>query len=106
MNEFENIIFLVVVGSASLIITLFLLLARKKIAVENKNEPDMSDVRIFNTKIKLVPFLYLMMILIMFVIGIFSGFVIGSISGFIFASIPFVAYLVFDYKKDISVRKK
>ena len=105
MIEFETILFLMAIGVASLIITLFLLFTSKKIDSKKKKEQDMSVVKVFNSQIKLVPFLYLTIILIMFVIGIFSDFLFNSIIGFIIASIPFVAYWIFDYKKDGNVRE-
>ena len=105
MIEFENLLLLLVIGVASLIITVFLFFSRNKVDVEKKNEPDISDVKIFKTQMKLVPFIYLMIILIMFVIGVFSNFLFSSVVGFVFALIPFIAYWVFDYKNYGFMRK-
>jgi len=106
MIEFEAILFLLIVGFASLIITLVLYLTGKRIDTKKKIEELKFEVKIFNSEIKLIPFLYLMIILIMFFVGIFSDFVLNSIIGLIFASIPFIAYWIFDYKKDELTRKR
>ena len=106
MIEFETILLLLVIGVASLIATVFLFFTGKKVGIEKEKEDDIANVKIFNTQIKLVPFLYLIIILIMFAIGIFSDFVLNSIIGLIFASIPLIAYWIFDYKKEGFVRKK
>lgn len=100
MIEFETILILMAIGIISLIITLFLLFTGKKIEPKKEIEQEIFIVKIFNYKIKLVPFLYLKMVLIMFLIGIFSDFLIDSIIGLTFALIPFVAYLIFNTKKD------
>jgi cbb3-type cytochrome oxidase subunit 3 len=105
MIEFENILFLLAIGIVSLIVTIYLFLTSKKVDAEKENESDISDVKIFNTQIKLVPFLYLAIVLTMFVIGIFSDFLNYSVFGLIIALIPFLAYWVFDYKKDEDVRR-
>ncbi|EMR73999.1 hypothetical protein MBGDN05_00372 [Thermoplasmatales archaeon SCGC AB-539-N05] len=105
MIEYESILILLAIGTVSLIVTIFLFLTSKKEESRKKNEPDTSDVKIFNTQIKLVPFLYLAIVLIMFVIGIFTDFLNYSIFGLIIALIPFLAYWVFDYKKDEDVRR-
>jgi len=104
MIEFETILLLLVIGVSSLIATVFLFFTGKKVDVEKKEE-DIANVKIFNTQIKLVPFLYLIIILIMFIIGIFSDFVFNSIIGLIFASIPLIAYWIFDYRKEGVMRK-
>jgi len=105
MIEYENILILLAIGIVSLIVTIYLFLTSKKVETEKKNESDISDVKIFNTQIKLVPFLYLAIVLTMFVLGIFSDFLNYSIFGLIIALIPFIAYWVFDYKKDENVRR-
>ena len=98
MIEFETILILMAIGIISLIITLFLLFTGKKTEPKKEIEQEIFIVKIFNYKIKLVPFLYLKMVLIMFLIGIFSDFLIDSIIGLTFALIPFVAYLIFNTK--------
>ena len=105
MIEFETILLLMAIGVASFIITLFLIFTGKKINTKKEIEQEIPDVKIFNFQIKLVPFLYLMMVLVMFMIGVFSDFLTNSIIGLIFALIPFIAYWVFNYKRDWLVRK-
>lgn len=106
MIEYENILILLAIGTVSLIVTIFLFLTSKKEESQKKNEPGISDVKVFNTQIKLVPFLYLAIVLTMFVLGIFTDFLNYSVFGLIIALIPFLAYLIFDYKKDKDVRRK
>jgi len=106
MIGFEAILFLLIIGFASLIITVILLLTGKKIDTQNETEQQIFDVKIFNSQLKLVPFLYLIIVLILFLIGIFSDFIINSMIGLIFAIIPFIFYWIFDYKKYKLVRKK
>jgi len=105
MIEYGNILLLLAIGIVSLIVTIYLFLTSKKIDTKKKNESDISDVKIFNTQIKLVPFLYLVIVLTMFVLGIFSDFLNYSVFGLIIALIPFLAYWIFDYKKDEDVRR-
>ena len=105
MIEYENILILLAIGTVSLIVTIFLFLTSKKEESQKKNEPDISDVKVFNTHIKLVPFLYLAIVLTMFVLGIFTDFLNYSVFGLIIALIPFIAYWIFDYKKDEDVRR-
>ncbi len=106
MIEYENILILLAIGTVSLIVTIFLFLTSKKVDAEKKSESDISDVKVFNTQIKLVPFLYLAIVLTMFVLGVFTDFLNYSVFGLIIALIPFLAYLIFDYKKDKDVRRK
>ncbi len=106
MIEYENILIILAIGTVSLIVTTFLFLTSKKEESQKKNEPDISDVKVFNTQMKLIPFLYLAIVLIMFVLGVFTDFLNYSVFGLIIALIPFLAYLIFDYKKDESVRGK
>jgi len=106
MIEYENILIILTIGTVSLIVTIFLFLTSKKEESQKKNEPDMSDVKVFNTQMKLVPFLYLLIVLIMFVLGVLTDFLNYSVFGLIIALIPFLAYLIFDYKKDESGRRK
>ena len=105
MIEFETLLLLLAIGFVSLIMTLVLFFSGKKVEIEKKKERDIGDVKICKTQIKLVPFLYLIIILIMFMIGIFSDFLFYSIVGIIFALIPFVAYWIFDFKKDGNLRE-
>ncbi len=105
MTNYENILFLLVIGTVSLIVTIYLFLSNKKVDTQKKNEPDISDVKVFNTQIKLVPFLYLAAVLTMFVLGVFTDFLNYSVFGLIIALIPFSAYWIFDYKKDKDVRR-
>lgn len=105
MIEYENILILLAIGTVSLIVTIFLFLTSKKEESQKKNESDISDVKIFNTQMKLVPFLYLVIVLTMFVLGIFTDFLNYSVFGLIIALIPFLAYWIFDYKKDEDVRR-
>jgi uncharacterized membrane protein len=105
MIEFETVLFLMTVGSVSLIITLVLCLTGKKIDSKKKNEEQIFEINIFNFQLKLVPFLYLIIVLILFLLGIFSDFLINSIFGLIIALIPFVAYWILNYKKDGLVKK-
>jgi len=106
MIEYENILILLAIGTVSLIVTVYLFLTSKKEESQKKNEPDISDVKVFNTQIKLVPFLYLAAVLTMFVLGILTDFVNYSVFGLIIAIIPFLAYWIFDYKKDEDARRK
>ncbi|MCK5458566.1 MAG: hypothetical protein KAI20_01635 [Thermoplasmatales archaeon] len=106
MTEYENILILLAIGTVSLIVTVYLFLTSKKEESQKKNEPDISDVKVFNTQIKLVPFLYLAAVLTMFVLGILTDFVNYSVFGLIIAIIPFLAYWIFDYKKDEDARRK
>ncbi len=103
--EFEIILFIMAIGFASLIITLVLCLTGKKIGAKNKIERQIFEVKFFNFQLKLVPFFYLTMILIMFIIGIFSDFLVNSIVGLIIALIPFIIYWIFDHKKFGLVRE-
>ncbi len=105
MIEFETILFLLTVGFASLILTLVICLTGKEIDTKKKIEQQIFEVKIFNFQLKLVPFLYLVILLIMFLLGVFSDFLINSIVGLIIALIPFIAYWILDYKKDGLVRK-
>lgn len=100
MIEYETLIIILIIGVLSLIITLLLFFTGKKVEIKEKQGKDISNVKIFNTKIKLIPFLYLLIIIIMFIIGIFSDFLINSIIGFIIALIPFFAYWIFDFNRD------
>ena len=106
MTEYENILILLAIGTVSLIVTVYIFLTSKKEESQKKNEPDISDVKVFNTQIKLVPFLYLAAVLTMFVLGILTDFVNYSVFGLIIAIIPFLAYWIFDYKKDGDARRK
>ena len=106
MIEYENILIISAIGTVSLIVTIFLFLTSKKEESQKKNEPDISDVKVFNTQMKLVPFLYLVIVLILFVLGVFTDFLNYSVFGLIIALIPFLTYLIFDYKKDESVMGK
>ncbi len=105
MIEFENLVILLIIGIVSLIATIYLFFTGKKVEIKRK-EKDIGEVKVLKTQIKLVPFIYLMIILILFIIGIFSDFIFNSIIGIIFASIPFLAYLIFDYRKERFARKK
>jgi len=105
MMEFEIILFVMTIGLASLIITLVLCLTGKKIGAKNKIERQIFEVKFFNSQLKLVPFLYLTIILIMFAIGIFSDFLVNSIIGLIIALIPSIIYWIFDRKKFGLVRE-
>ena len=105
MMEFEIILFVMTIGLASLIITLVLCLTGKKIGAKNKIERQIFEVKFFNSQLKLVPFLYLTIILIMFAIGIFSDFLVNSIIGLIIALIPSIIYWIFDHKKFGLVRE-
>lgn len=98
MMEFEIILFILAIGFASLILTLFFCLTGKKIDTSNKIEQHIFEIKIFNFHLKLVPFIYLAIIIIMFVIGIFSDFLVNSIIGFIIALIPLIIYWIFDHK--------
>jgi len=106
MIEYENIIFLLAVGTISLIVTIYILLTSKKEEPQKQKETDMADVKVFNTQIKLVPFLYFSIVFIMFILGLLTDFINYSIFGFIIALIPFLAYLIFDYRKEKDVRRK
>jgi amino acid transporter len=103
--EFEIILFIMMIGFASLILTLFFCLTGKKIDTSNKIEQHLFEVKFFNFQIKLVPLIYLAIILIMFVIGIFSDFLINSIIGFIIALIPLIIYWIVDHKEFGLVRE-
>ena len=105
MIGFETIVFLLILGFASLIITLLLYFTGKGTDIKKENEEWKFEVKVFNSQLKLIPFLYLIIVLIMFLIGIFSDFLINSIFGLIISLIPFIAYLIFDYKKDEPERK-
>lgn len=106
MTEYGNILILLAIGTVSLIVTVYLFLTSKKEGSQKKNEKDISDVKVFNTQIKLVPFLYLAAVLTMFVLGILTDFLNYSVFGLIIAIIPFLAYWIFDYKKDGDARRK
>ena len=105
MMEFEIILFIMMIGFASLIITLVLCLTGKKIGAKNKIERQIFEAKFFNFQLKLVPFSYLVIILVMFVIGIFSDFLVNSIVGLIIALIPFIIYWISDHKKFGLVRE-
>jgi hypothetical protein len=96
--EFEIILFIMMIGITSLILTLFFCLTGKKIDSSSKVEEPIFEIKIFNFQLKLVPFIYLAIIIIMFVIGIFSDFLINSIIGFIIALIPLIIYWIVDHK--------
>ncbi len=100
MIENETLIILSVIGVLALIVTLIFFFTGKKEEIEKIQEKDIGDIKILNTNLKLIPFLYLIIITIMFVIGLFSNFIFNSILGFIIASIPFLTYFIFDFKKD------
>ena len=106
MIDYENIIFLLAVGIVSLIVTIYLLLTSKKDSSQKQNEAEMADVKVFSTQIKLIPFIYFSIVFIMFILGVFTDFLNYSIFGFIIALIPFLAYLIFDYRKGKNVRRK
>jgi len=106
MSESENILILLIIGFTSLVITLYLFFTSKKVDIEKQNEPDMSDVKVFKTQIKLIPFIYFAIVFIMFILGLLTDFINYSIFGFIIALIPFLAYLIFDYRKENDVRRK
>jgi len=103
--EFEIILFIMAIGFASLIITLVLCLTGKKISTKNKIERQIFKVNFFNFQLKLVPSLYLLIVLIMFVIGIFSDFLVNSVVGLIIALIPFIIYWIFD-RKNLGVARE
>lgn len=105
MIEFETLLFLLIIGIVSLIATIYLFFTGKKVEIE-RTEKDIGEVKVLKTQIKLVPFIYLMIILILFIIGIFSDFIFNSVIGIVFASIPFLAYLIFDYREGKFMRKK
>jgi len=100
MIEFETILILMIVGFASLIFTLFLCLTGKKVSKTKKSRQEILRVKILNFRIKLIPFIYFLMVFILFFIGIFSNFIFNSIVGLIVALIPIMSYLIFDRKKD------
>jgi len=106
MTEFETTLSLMIIGFISLIITLTLYLMGKKIQTKEITEQKKLDVKIFNFRIKLIPFLYLIIVLIMFIIGMCSDFLFNTILGLIVALIPFITYWIFDYKKYGLMRKK
>jgi amino acid transporter len=105
MIEFEIILFIMAIGFASLITTLVLCLTGKKIDAKNKMERQIFEVNFFNFKLKLVPFLYLLIVFIVFVIGIFSDFLVNSIVGLIIALIPFTIYWIFD-RRNLGVARE
>ena len=106
MIEFETILFLMIIGFVSLILTLIFYLTGKKVDTKKEIEQQEFEVKIFNFQLKLIPSIYLLIIIILFTIGIFTDFIINSIIGLIIALIPFVAYWIFDYKKYGLMRKK
>jgi len=106
MIVFETILFLMIIGFVSLILTLIFYLTGEKVDTKKEIEQQEFEVKIFNSQLKLIPFVYLLIVFIFFIIGIFSDFIINSFIGLIIALIPFVAYWIFDYKKYSRVRKK
>ena len=106
MIEFVNILFLMIIGFVSLMLTLIFYLTGEKVDIKKEIEQKELEVKIFNSQIKLIPFVYLIIIIILFLIGIFNDFIINSVIGLIIALIPFVAYWIFDYKEHFLVRKK
>ena len=106
MIEFETILFLMIIGFVSLILTLIFYLTGEKVDTKKEIEQPEFEVKIFNSQLKLIPFVYLIIIIILFMIGVFSDFIINSVIGLIIALIPFVAYWIFDYKEYFLVRKK
>jgi hypothetical protein len=100
MIENETLIILSLIGIVALILTVIIFFTGKKVDNKNKQEKDIGNVKIFSTNLKLVPILYLIIITIMFVIGLFSNFLFNSILGFIIASVPFLAYFIFDFRRD------
>ena len=99
MIKFETVLFLMIIGFASLVITLILCLTGRKIDTQKKNKHQEFEIKIFNFHIKIIPFLYLIVVIIMFLIGIFSDFLINSIIGLISGLIPFISYWILDQKK-------
>lgn len=96
MIEFQTILILMIIGFASLFFTLLLCLTEKRGNNVKKYKQQIFEVKIFNFKFKLFPFVYLTMILVLFFIGVFSNFLFYSIFGLAVASIPLITYLLID----------
>jgi len=96
MIEFEIAILLVIIGFASLITTLIVIIFGKKLEV--KKEIELYD---FKLKYDLFAVVYFFMIIIMFLIGAFSDFYLISFIGLLIGLIPLIIYQFVGYKKKV-----
>jgi hypothetical protein len=104
MDIMENLPILILLGSAGVIITLYLCLTGKKIQKEEIKDTESDYITIFGISFSIISLIYFFRLLMMFFTGIISRFYLLAAIGLLVALLPLITIGLIRYKKKIRLK--
>ncbi len=101
----ENIFLFLPIGLVGIVSTLVLMLISKKENIPRSETMESNYITIYHVRFNIYFLVYLFIWIIILLIGLFSNFIIPTIIGGIIAIIPFILFIIIEYKtKNVKVR--
>ena len=100
----ENLPILILLGSTSVIITLYLCLTGKKTQKEEYKDTESDYISIFGISFSIISLIYFFRLIMIFFTGIISRFYLLAVTGLLGALLPLIAIGLLRYKKLIKLK--